>query len=265
MPAWNDEGRPLLVPADFAEASFPYSGRLQRGFEPDAVRDFLRVAGNTVAWLMRECRRFEETADRMQQLVRTGGNGSAAVSEEANVHAIHALARAQATADQTVRDAMAYSARLTADARHRYHAIMDQARVKAGELAAEAAERGREAAEQALSAAPTAGQQSAEELATQLAAARAELAYFKAHADVYRSHLRLMAEATIRSMNEWEVREKAAARNAGRSLAVTEPPANSRATAGRQPQSSSAPFQPRDTTDTDQPQDTTERAERTNA
>jgi cell division septum initiation protein DivIVA len=265
LPAWNADGRELLVPADFAEASFPYASRLQRGFEPDAVRDFLRVAGETVAWLMRECRRFEESADRLQQLVRNGDNGSAAVSEDASVRAVHALARAQATADQAIRDAMAYSARLTADARQRYHTIMDQAREKAEELASEAADRGRAAAEQALAASPTAGQQTAEELATQLAAARAELAYFEAHADVYRSHLRLMAEATIRSMDEWEVREKTAVRNTGRGLTSAEPTADSAAIDGYQPQSSSARFQFRDATRGDPPHEITERAERTNA
>lgn len=248
MPIWNEEGRQILAPADFAEASFPYAGRLQRGFEPDAVRDFLRTAGNSVAWLMRECRRFEENADRLRQLVKARGNGEHAIGDEASIRAVHALARAQATADQTIRDAMTYSARLTADARQRYHAIMDQARHKAEELSAEAAQRGREAAEQALATAPTAGQQTAEELARQLAASRAELAYFKAHADVYRSHLRLMAEATIRSMDDWETREKTAVLNASRNAPAETQRASSPAGAGSRPQPAAAAYQQQDVT-----------------
>jgi hypothetical protein len=227
LPIWNEEGRQILAPADFAEASFPYAGRLQRGFEPDAVRDFLRTAGNSVAWLMRECRRFEENADRLRQLVKARGNGEHAIGDEASIRAVHALARAQATADQTIRD---------------------QARHKAEELSAEAAQRGREAAEQALATAPTAGQQTAEELARQLAASRAELAYFKAHADVYRSHLRLMAEATIRSMDDWETREKTAVLNASRSAPAETPRASSPAGAGSQPRPAGAAYQQQDVT-----------------
>jgi cell division septum initiation protein DivIVA len=195
----------------------------RRGFEEDAVREFLGLVHDEFLRLVNERASLWQEVQRLRKRIIAGkaeGEAGAVLFGEADahVHAVRILSTAQTTADRYVADAQAYSSRVTEEARIRRDEIMREAQQYSDLILEEAHERAREAAVTALNT-PTAPQTEQEKLAAQ-----AELAYLRTYSDVYRAHLRAYTEGVLRGIEEWEQKEAASINEAAKNVPLAAAP-----------------------------------------
>jgi cell division septum initiation protein DivIVA len=220
--AWFDnENR--ITPEELLSVSFPLSRLGRRGFEEEAVREYLCEVHDELMRLVNERTELWQEVQRLRGRIITGNGeqpGAQAVlfgEADAHVHAVRILSTAQVTADRYVADAKAYSSRLTEEARLRRDEIMQEAQQYSDMIMEDAHSRAREAAVSALNAAPV--PQSDHERR----AAQAELAYLRTYSDVYRAHLRAYTEGILRGIEEWENKEAASIEEAAQGVHAAAP------------------------------------------
>jgi cell division septum initiation protein DivIVA len=229
--AWYDE-RNRLTPEELKTVTFPLSRLGRRGFEEEAVREFMNVVHDEFVRLMNERASLWQEVQRLRRRIIAGkvegeasgngsGNGQSVLfgESDAHVHAVRILSTAQITADRYVADAQAYSSRVTKEATLRRDEIMREAQQYSDMILEEAHARASEAAVSALNNAPS-GPASSQERA----AAQAELAYLRTYSEVYRAHLRAYTEGVLRGIEEWEAKETASLEDAARSLPMAAAP-----------------------------------------
>jgi DivIVA domain-containing protein len=210
--AWFDEEN-RLTPEQLQTVTFPLSRLGRRGYEEEAVHDFLSAVQDELVRLVNERASLWQEVERLRRRIIAGeANGdphSVLFGEaDAHVHAVRILSTAQVTADRYVADAQAYSSRVTEEARLRRDDIMREAQQHSDMVLEEAHARAREAAVSALNvAAPPQTERERQ-------AAQAELAYLRTYSDVYRAHLRAYTEGILSGIEEWERQEAASLQEA---------------------------------------------------
>ncbi len=200
--AWFDE-QSRMSPEELQTVTFPLSRLGRRGYDEDAVRDFLRDVHANFVRLVNERTSLWQEVQRLRRRIIAGkangdANGALAGEADGHVHAVRVLSAAQVTADRYVADAQAYSSRLTEEARLRRDEIMQEAQRYSDMIMEEAHAKAREAAVTALNAGPS------PQTYQEQQAAHAELAYLRTYSDVYRAHLRAYTEGILRGIEEWE-------------------------------------------------------------
>jgi DivIVA domain-containing protein len=200
--AWFDEQN-RMSPEELQTITFPFSRLGKRGYDEDAVREFLREVHGEFVRLVNDRTSLWQEVQRLRHRIiagQTNGDSNGVLFGEADghVHAVRILSAAQLTADRYVADAQAYSSRLTEEARTRRDEIMQEAQHYSDMVMEEAHARAREAAVSALEASPS------PQTYQEQQAARAELAYLRTYSDVYRRHLRAYTEGILRGIEEWE-------------------------------------------------------------
>jgi cell division septum initiation protein DivIVA len=206
--AWYDEQR-RLTPDQLQTATFPLTRWGRHGYEEEPVRAFLAEVHAEMIRLINERASLWQEVQRLRRRILGKDNGTDAIlfgKEDAHIHAVRILASAQRTADRYVADAQAYSGRLTQEARVRRDEIMGQAQQHADILLEEAQTRARAAAVAAMDRDGRLPQTDTERRAVQ-----AELAYLRTFSDVYRQHLKIYTEDVLRTIEDWETKERAAA------------------------------------------------------
>jgi cell division septum initiation protein DivIVA len=207
--AWYDEQQ-RLTPDQVGAATFPLTRWGRHGYEDEAVRAFLADVHDEMVRLINERSSLWQEVQRLRRRILGQANGNDAIlfgKDDAHIHAVRILSSAQRTADRYVADAQAYSGRLTEEARARRDEIMSQAQQHADMLLEEARSRARAAAVDAIDSDGMPPQTEQERRATQ-----AELAYLRTFSEVYRQHLRIYTEDVLRTIEDWEGKERAAAR-----------------------------------------------------
>ncbi len=207
--AWYDEQH-RLTPDRVQSVIFPLTRWGRHGYEEEPVRAFLADVHAEMVRLMNERASLWQEVQRLRRRILGKENGNDAVlfgKDDAHVHAVRILSSAQRTADRYVADAQAYSGRLTEEARVRRDEIMGQAQQHADMLLEEARTKARAAAVAAIDHDGLPPQTDQERRAVQ-----AELAYLRTFGEVYRQHLKIYTEDVLRTIEDWEARERAAAR-----------------------------------------------------
>ena len=204
---WFDE-RNRLTPEELQAVTFPMSRLGRRGYEEEPVRAFLREVHAEFVRLVNERASLWQDVQRLRRrIIAGGGDGDSSGvlfgEADSHVHAVRILSTAQVTADRYVADAQAYSGRLTEEARVRRDEIITQAQQHGEMLLQEARTRAREAALAAMNRDPVPPASEHERRALQ-----GEMAYLRTFNDVYRQHLRVYTEAVLRSIEDWERRER---------------------------------------------------------
>lgn len=220
--AWFDE-KNRLTPDKLQTVTFPMSRLGRRGYEEDAVRDFLRVVYAEFVRLVNERASLWQDVQRLRKRIIAGkaeGDSKAVLFGEADahVHAVRILSTAQVTADRYVADAQAYSSRVTEEARLRRDEIMREAQQYSDMLLEEAHAKASEAAMTALNGSTP------PQTEHERRAAQAELAYLRTYSDVYRAHLRAYTEGILRGIEEWERKEAASIEEATHTAAIAAAP-----------------------------------------
>src|SRR5215472_6928806 len=217
--AWYDE-QDRLSPDQLQTVAFPLTRWGRHGYEEEPVRAFLAEVHTEMVRLVNERASLWQEVRRLRRRILGTSNGNDGVlfgKDDAHIHAVRILSSAQRTADRYVADAQAYSGRLTEEARTRRDEIMNQAQQHADMLLEEARTRARAAAVDAINHDGLPPQTEQERRATQ-----AELAYLRTFSEVYRQHLRIYTEDVLRTIEDWEGKEQAAARDVP--LAGQQPP-----------------------------------------
>src|SRR5215469_3124914 len=204
--AWYDE-QDRMSPDQLQTVAFPLARWGRHGYEEEPVRAFLAE----VVRLMNERASLWQEVQRLRRRILGTSNGNDGVlfgKDDAHIHAVRILSSAQRTADRYVADAQAYSGRLTEEARVRRDEIMGQAQQHADMLLEEARTRARAAAVAAMDhdgLPPLTDQERR--------AVHAELAYLRTFSEVYRQHLKIYTADVLRTIEDWEGKERAAARD----------------------------------------------------
>jgi len=207
--AWYEEQR-RLTPDNLETITFPLTRWGRHGYEEEPVRAFLAEVQAEMLRLVNERASLWQEVQRLRRRVLGKENGNDAVlfgKDDAHVHAVRILSSAQRTADRYVADAQAYSGRLTEEARSRRDEIMIQAHQHADLLLEEARTKARAAAVAAID-----GDSLAPQTDHERRAARAEIAYLRTFTEVYRKHLKIYTEDVLRTIEDWEARERSEAR-----------------------------------------------------
>jgi len=207
--AWYDEQR-RMTPDHVLAVTFPPTRWSRHGFEEEPVRAFLADVHAEMVRLINERSSLWQEVQRLRRRILGKETGNDAIlfgKDDAHIHAVRILSSAQRTADRYVADAQAYSGRLTEEARARRDEIMGQAQHHADLLLEEARTRARAAAVDAMDHDGLPPQTDQERRAVQ-----AELAYLRTFSEVYRQHLRIYTEDVLRTIEDWEGKERAAAR-----------------------------------------------------
>ncbi len=205
---WFDE-QDRLTAGELQTVSFPMTRLGRRGYEEEAVRDFLRAVHDEFTCLVNERSSLWQEVQRLRRRILAGAtegdnpHGVLFGEADAHVHAVRILSTAQVTADRYVADAQAYSSRVTEEARLRRDDIMREAQQHSDMILEEAHARAREAAVSALN------QPASPLTERERQAAQAELAYLRTYSEVYRTHLRAYTEGVLRSIEDWERKEAA--------------------------------------------------------
>jgi len=208
--AWYDEQN-RLTPDLLDTVSFPLTRWGRHGYEEEPVRAFLAQVQAEMVRLMNERASLWQEVQRLRRRILGTSNGNDAVlfgKDDAHLHAVQILSSAQRTADRYVADAQAYSGRLTEEARVRRDEIMGQAQQHADMLLEEARTRARAAAVAAMDSERLPPQTDQERRAV-----RAELAYLRTFSEVYRKHLKIYTADVLRTIEDWESKERAASRD----------------------------------------------------
>jgi DivIVA domain-containing protein len=206
---WSEE-TDRITPEELQIVTFPMTRLGRRGYEEDAVQEFLVLVHAEFVRLVNERASLWQEVQRLRRRIlaaEADGDGSGVLFGEADahVHAVRILSAAQVTADRYVADAQAYSSRVTEEARLRRDDIVREAQQHSDMILEEAHARAREAAVSALNTSvPLASPTDRE-----WQAAQAELAYLRTYGDVYRAHMRAYTEGVLRGIEDWERREAA--------------------------------------------------------
>lgn len=206
--AWYDEQR-RLTPDQILAATFPPTRWGRHGYEEEQVRAFLRDVHTEMVRLVNERSSLWQEVQRLRRRILGKETGNDAIlfgKDDAHIHAVRILSSAQRTADRYVADAQAYSGRLTEEARVRRDEIMVQAQQHADMLLEQAQTRARAAAVDAMNHDGLPPQTDQERRAIQ-----GELAYLRTFSEVYRQHLRIYTEDVLRTIEDWESKERSAA------------------------------------------------------
>jgi DivIVA domain-containing protein len=192
-----------MSPDELLTVTFPPSRLSRRGYDEDAVRDFLLEVHAQYLRLVNDRRWLCEEVHRLRGRIisrKTDGDyhGVPFAAAGGQVSAVRVLSAAQVTADRYIADAQAYSNRLTEEARLRLDEITQQTRRYSDAVLEEAHSRARDAAVSALNAAPS------PQTDRERQAAQAELAYLRTFSDVYRAHIRAYTEGILSGIEEWE-------------------------------------------------------------
>jgi len=217
--AWYDEQR-RLTPDHVLAVAFPPTRWSRHGYEEEPVRAFLTDVHAEMVRLINERSSLWQEVQRLRRRILGKETGNDAIlfgKDDAHVHAVRILSSAQRTADRYVADAQAYSGRLTEEARARRDDIMNQAQQHADILLDEARTRARAAAVDAMNNDSPPPQTEQERRAV-----HGELAYLRTFSEVYRQHLRIYTEDVLRTIEDWEGKERAAAVDI--SIAGQQPP-----------------------------------------
>jgi cell division septum initiation protein DivIVA len=209
--AWYDEQK-RLAPSDVEAATFPVARWGRHGYDEQTVRAFLAEVQAEMLRLVNERASLWQEVQRLRRRILGRENGNDAIlfgKEDAHIHAVRVLSSAQRTADRYVADAQAYSGRLTEEARVRRDEIMVQAQQHADMLLEEARTRARSAAVAAMNQEGSLPPQSDSERR----AVQAELAYLRTFSEVYRQHLRIYTEDVLRTIEDWDNKERAVNRD----------------------------------------------------
>jgi len=208
--AWYDE-QSRLTPASLLDVTFPLTRWGRPGYEADGVRAFLAEVQAEMVRLVNERASLWQEVQRLRRRILGKENGNDAIlfgKDDAHIHAVRILSSAQRTADRYVADAQAYSGRLTEEARVRRDEIMVQAQQHADMLLDEARTRARAAAVAAMNHDAPLPVTDQERRAVQ-----GELAYLRTFTEVYRQHLKIYTEDVLRTIEDWESKERATARD----------------------------------------------------
>jgi cell division septum initiation protein DivIVA len=207
--AWYDEQH-RLTPGQLDTVSFPPTRWGRHGYEEEPVRAFLAQVQAEMVRLINERASLWQEVQRLRRRILGASNGNDVLfgKDDAHIHAVRILSSAQRTADRYVADAQAYSGRLTEEARVRRDEIMGQAQQHADILLGEAQTRARAAAVAAMD-----NERLPPQTDTERRAVRAELAYLRTFSEVYRQHLKIYTEDVLRTIEDWESKERAAARD----------------------------------------------------
>jgi DivIVA domain-containing protein len=210
--AWYDEQN-RLTPEEVRTATFPMSRLGRRGFEEEAVREFLVLVHDEFLRLVNERASLWQEVQRLRKRIIAGkGDGDSQSvlfgEADAHVHAVRILSTAQTTADRYVADAQAYSSRVTEEARLRRHEILREAQEHSSMILEDAHSKARDAAVTALNGSVP------PQTDRERRAAQAELAYLRTYSGVYREHLRAYTEGILRGIEEWERKEAASLQEA---------------------------------------------------
>ncbi len=207
--AWYDEQN-RLSPDQLQTIAFPLTRWGRHGYEEEPVRAFLAEVHAEMVRLINERASLWQEVQRLRRRILGTSNGNDGIlfgKDDAHIHAVRILSSAQRTADRYVADAQAYSGRLTEEARVRRDDIMGQAQQHADMLLEEARTRARAAAVAAMDHDGLPPQTDQERRAV-----HAELAYLRTFSEVYRQHLKIYTEDVLRTIEDWESKERAAAR-----------------------------------------------------
>jgi len=208
--AWYDE-QDRMSPDQLQTATFPLTRWGHHGYEEEPVRAFLAEVHAEMVRLINERASLWQEVQRLRRRILGTSNGNDGVlfgKDDAHIHAVRILSSAQRTADRYVADAQAYSGRLTEEARVRRDEIMGQAQQHADMLLEEARTRARAAAVAAMDHDGLPPQTDQERRAV-----HAELAYLRTFSEVYRQHLKIYTEDVLRTIEDWETKERAASRD----------------------------------------------------
>ena len=204
-----------LTPQRLREVSFSSSRLGRRGLDEGEVREFCQWASAEVARMLAERANLEEEVRRLRErFVRNTNSG--VQPDDAHVHAVNVLSRAQQTADRYVAEAQDYSREIAVEAAARGEEILREAKFRASMILDQAHTSATQAKEDA--AASRDGRQSGEERELET-----EIAYLRTFSDVCRTHLRAYLESLSRSIEEWEKAERDSAHTARNARA--KPPA----------------------------------------
>ncbi|HUB39896.1 MAG TPA: hypothetical protein VMA72_13670 [Streptosporangiaceae bacterium] len=209
--AWYDE-QDRLNPDLLQTVAFPLTRWGRHGYEEEPVRAFLTEVHAEMIRLINERASLWQEVQRLRRRILSAGSGDDGVlfgKDDAHIHAVRILSSAQRTADRYVADAQAYSGRLTEEARVRRDEIMSQAQQHADMLLEEARTRARAAAVAAMDHDGLPPQTDQERRAV-----LAELAYLRTFSEVYRQHLKIYTEDVLRTIEDWEGKERAVASDA---------------------------------------------------
>lgn len=208
--AWYDE-QDRMSPDQLQTVAFPLTRWGRHGYEEEPVRAFLAEVHTEMVRLINERASLWQEVQRLRRRILGTSNGNDGVlfgKDDAHIHAVRILSSAQRTADRYVADAQAYSGRLTEEARVRRDEIMGQAQQHADMLLEEARTRARAAAVAAMDHDGLPPQTDQERRAV-----HAELAYLRTFSEVYRQHLKIYTEDVLRTIEDWETKERAASRD----------------------------------------------------
>jgi cell division septum initiation protein DivIVA len=208
--AWYDE-QDRMSPDQLQTVTFPLTRWGRHGYEEEPVRAFLADVHSEMVRLINERGSLWQEVQRLRRRILGTSNGNDGVlfgKDDAHIHAVRILSSAQRTADRYVADAQAYSGRLTEEARVRRDEIMGQAQQHADMLLEEARTRARAAAVAAMDHDGLPPQTDQERRAV-----HAELAYLRTFSEVYRQHLKIYTEDVLRTIEDWETKERAASRD----------------------------------------------------
>jgi DivIVA domain-containing protein len=197
---------PRLTPGEVRATSFQPARLGHRGFDQEQVRTFRASVERELTLLVEERDGLRREVEKLRKRIIGGPaeeQADAVGPDEAHVHAVRILAKAQQTADRYVADAQEYSRELAEDARRRREEIVEEARTNASLVLEQAHSDARRAAAAVPSSAATEPLSAAEHRALE-----AELAYLKTFSDVCRTHLRAYLEVLARNVDEWERVEK---------------------------------------------------------
>jgi DivIVA domain-containing protein len=142
MNSANDE---RLTPEQVRSATFTPARLGRRGLDEAQVRAFCEWVSEGVGRLLNDNSALQAEIGRLRGRLLDGRGRLGIEPEDVHVQAVHALSKAQQTADRYVADAQEFSRELAAEGRLRRDEILREARVRAsvilGEAHANAAER----------------------------------------------------------------------------------------------------------------------------
>jgi DivIVA domain-containing protein len=179
-----------LTPDQIISASFPLTRVGRRGLDEDAVREYLDGLAGRFASLLATITSLQQQNTDLSEQLASGAEEETHNGISADVQSLQLLSSAQIMADHTVSEAQQHSAWVTSAARARYEQIVAEAHQHAAamldEMERNATARAREAAHAAVPSIP----------------ADAEELYAKAYGDVFRLHMRSLAEAMLKMLDE---------------------------------------------------------------
>jgi DivIVA domain-containing protein len=200
QPFRSDETR--LTLADVEAATFPRTPVMRRGYDEAAVDEFLARVSRELAMLATEKAGLVREVMRLRERFVSRDGAVPVDDSEARALAVTIVSEAQVTADGYVQSAREYSGRLREDALRQRETLLEEADRERQRIRLEAEVQARQAAAAALEVPVPA------RAGEPLRAARAQAAWTSAFGGVYLAHIRVMIEAIMRILEDWEQKER---------------------------------------------------------